>query len=86
VAVPFPFTERLGEKKRPALVLSRKPFNRAEHTVLAMITSAAHRRWPGDVNLAHWEATGLRGVPGPAKGVHPGQPAHYPKDRLAVTG
>ncbi len=60
VAVPFPFTERLGEKKRPALVLSKKAFNRAGHTVLAMVTSTAHRRWPGDVDLAHWKATGLR--------------------------
>ena len=60
IIVPFPFTERAGEKHRPALVVSRWAFNQSGHTVLAMITSAAHRAWPGDSALADPEAAGLR--------------------------
>ncbi len=59
VAVPFPFSERPGTKKRPALVLSRQAFNKAGHTMLAMITTRAHRAWPGDVEIAGLDAAGL---------------------------
>jgi len=57
--VPFPFSERPGSKRRPALVLSRRAFNLAGHTVLAMITTRAHRSWPGDVELRGLEPAGL---------------------------
>lgn len=60
VVVPFPFTERAGEKRRPALVLSDRSFNRRGHTILAMITSAAHSRWPGDRPLEDLTSAGLR--------------------------
>ena len=50
VAVPFPFSERPGAKRRPALVLSNGSFNRAGHTVLAMITTAGHAR----MNARHY--------------------------------
>ena len=59
VVVPFPFSERPGTKKRPALVLSRQLFNKAGHTILAMITTRAHRAWPGDVGIAGLDAAGL---------------------------
>ena len=59
VVVPFPFSERQGTKKRPALVLSRPSFNRAGHTALAMITTRAHRPWPGDVEIERLEQAGL---------------------------
>jgi len=41
VVVPFPFTDRNADKRRPALVLSDdRQFNRlSDHAVLAMITS-----------------------------------------------
>lgn len=61
VVVPFPFTDRDAQKRRPAVILS----NRDEfgvptgHSVLAMITSAAHARWPLDVILDDVEAAGL---------------------------
>ena len=51
VVVPFPFTDRATTKRRPALVLSAKAFNRNGHSVLAMITSASHRPWPGDTPI-----------------------------------
>lgn len=43
VVVPFPFAEGPGEKRRPALALSSRDFNRAGHTILAMITTATCR-------------------------------------------
>ena len=42
VVVPFPFTEKPGAKRRPAVVLSKKGFNEHGHTVLLMITTKAH--------------------------------------------
>ncbi len=59
VVVPFPFSERPGAKRRPCVVLSSVLFNRSGHTVLAMVTTAAHRPWPGDVVVEDLEASGL---------------------------
>ncbi len=59
IVVPFPFVERAGHKKRPALVVSKAAFNRHGHSILAMITSAAHQPWPGDTPLAQLGAGGL---------------------------
>lgn len=60
VIVPFPFTDRLTAKRRPALVCSAREFNeRSGHVVLAMITTATRTPWPGDVVLADREAAGL---------------------------
>lgn len=61
VRVPFPFTDRTAVKNRPALVLSdRAVFNApAAHSVMAMITSAAHARWPLDVPITDLAAAGL---------------------------
>lgn len=59
VTVPFPFAERAGTKRRPALVLSRQPFNQAGHTLLAMITSASHAHWPGDTPVTDLASAGL---------------------------
>ena len=59
VVVPFPFSEKLGFKRRPALVLSNAAFNKVGHTVLAMITSKGHDPWPGDVSLADLSSAGL---------------------------
>lgn len=58
--VPFPFSERPGTKRRPALALSRKRFNaEAGHTVLSMITTKTHSPWPGDVTIEDLKAAGL---------------------------
>lgn len=59
VVVPFPFTEGRGEKRRPALALSGREFNRAGHTILAMITTREHHPWPGDTALQDPQAAGL---------------------------
>lgn len=60
IAVPFPFTEKPGSKRRPALVLSKAGFHRSGHSILAMITSAAHTPWPGDVKIANQHSAGLK--------------------------
>ena len=41
VVVPFPFSDRTAQKRRPALVLSQRATfgDMIEHSVLAMITS-----------------------------------------------
>ena len=59
VAVPFPFSERPGAKRRPALVLSNRPFNRAGHSVLCMITTKADPPWPADHRIGDLGAAGL---------------------------
>jgi len=60
VVVPFPFSDRQEEKKRPALVLSNKTFNARGSSVMAMITSSAHDPWPGDSNIQDLPAAGLQ--------------------------
>jgi mRNA interferase MazF len=60
VVVPFPFTNRDTVKRRPALVCSPELFNkRTKHLVLAMITTAAHSSWSGDVAITDLRAAGL---------------------------
>ncbi len=60
VTVPFPFTEKPGTKRRPALVLSKRVFNENGHSLLLMITTKAHSPWPGDTNLEANRAAGLQ--------------------------
>lgn len=60
VVVPFPFSDRDAAKRRPALVCSTAAFNdTAHHLVLAMITTASHKKWPGDVALRDLAPAGL---------------------------
>jgi mRNA interferase MazF len=66
VRVPFPFTDRLATKHRPALVLSdARAFNApAGHAVMGMITSAENAPWPLDCPIDDLRAAGL---PAPSK-------------------
>ena len=59
VAVPFPFSGRPGAKRRPALVVSNRQFNRAGHSVLCMITTKAEPPWPADHTIGDLAAAGL---------------------------
>ena len=61
VVVPFPFTDRTASRRRPALVVSRPEAlgTTVGQSVLAMITSATHSRWPLDVPLTDLAAAGL---------------------------
>lgn len=61
VVVPFPFTGRSTNKRRPALVLSDgSNFNsRIGQSVMAMITSAHHSQWPLDTEITDLDCAGL---------------------------
>lgn len=61
VVVPFPFTDRQTQKRRPALVLSKsEKFNMTcGHYVLAMITSQKNPDWPFDISIFDVKKAGL---------------------------
>jgi len=58
VTVPFPFTDRASQKRRPALIVSKKSFNRNGHSLMAMITSSPPG-WPGDSPISQLASCGL---------------------------
>ena len=61
VQVPFPFINSPHSKFRKALVVSKSDFNKNNGaSILAMITSAAHSKWQGDVTVMDWKKAGLR--------------------------
>ena len=60
VVVPFPYADRLAEKRRPAIVISAPGLERQHGLVwLAMITSAGNRRWDSDIVISDLTVTGL---------------------------
>lgn len=60
VVVPFPYTDRLAEKRRPAVVVSA-PDVRAKYGLvwLLMVTSAENPAWECDVIVKDLKAAGL---------------------------
>jgi mRNA interferase MazF len=59
VKVPFPYTDRPVQQRRPALVLASLPGGGAGLLWVLMITSAENRGWPGDVVIESEEDAGL---------------------------
>jgi mRNA interferase MazF len=59
VVVPFPYADRLAEKRRPALVVSNRKLALHGLVWLAMITSADNERWSSDVPIADLKRSGL---------------------------
>ena len=59
VALPFPFSDRPGAKRRPALVVSNRRFNRAGHSAFCMITTKAVPPWPADRRISDLASAGL---------------------------
>jgi mRNA interferase MazF len=59
VVVPFPYTDRLFEKRRPALVISSRALRRFGLLWVAMITSAENPPWSCDVAVADIRRAGL---------------------------
>jgi mRNA interferase MazF len=59
VVVPFPHTDRLAEKRRPALVISNRKLTPFGLIWLAMITSADNAPWSCDVDIADLTRAGL---------------------------
>jgi mRNA interferase MazF len=51
VRVPFPYTNRETQQRRPALVVSDGAVANGLLAWVLMITSADNRPWPGDVDI-----------------------------------
>lgn len=61
VVLPFPYADRLAEKRRPAVVVSL-PALAQEHGIVwvVMVTSAANAGWSGDVGISDLDGSGLK--------------------------
>ena len=60
VKVPFPYTNRPVQQRRPALVVAVPDALSAPDLLwVLMVTSAANRGWPGDVVVSDLAAAGL---------------------------
>ena len=60
IVVDYPHVETSQIKRRPALVVSTRPIGPNGLVLWAMmITSAANKRWPGDVVIDDYAALGL---------------------------
>jgi mRNA interferase MazF len=62
IVVPFPYGERLAEKRRPALVVSNERLGGAGVLWIAMITSAGKEKRVGDIAIRHLSEAGLPGA------------------------
>jgi mRNA interferase MazF len=59
VVIPFPYADRLAEKRRPALIISNRKLTPFGVIWVAMITSADNAPWPCDVAIANVIRAGL---------------------------
>ncbi|HZL31447.1 MAG TPA: type II toxin-antitoxin system PemK/MazF family toxin [Pseudolabrys sp.] len=59
VVVPFPYADRLAEKRRPALIISSNKLAAYDLVWVAMITSAENEAWPSDVIIDDFKRAGL---------------------------
>ena len=60
VVMPFPYSDKLAEKRRPALVVSFDKFNKETGLLwVAMITSTENIGWRGDVQIPILGKSGL---------------------------
>lgn len=59
VVVPFPYSDRLAEKRRPAVVVSNRSVTEAGFVWIAMITSARTTSRIEDLPIEDLEPTGL---------------------------
>ena len=59
VVVPFPYTDRFAEKRRPALVVSNARLAARGYVWVVMITSAKHESLEHDMKLRNSAAAGL---------------------------
>ena len=61
VLVSFPFTDQLGRKQRPAVVVSSDAYQEAKPDVILMAVTSQVAATPrfGEVVLTHWQNAGL---------------------------
>ncbi len=61
VLVDLGFSEGIGSKKRPVLIISAEPYHRdREEVIVAAITHNIKRVLFGDTKIDNWERAGLR--------------------------
>jgi mRNA interferase MazF len=60
IKVPFPYTNRPVQQRRPALVVAMPEAPCAPQLLwVLMVTSAANRGWPGDITVSDLAIAGL---------------------------
>lgn len=59
VVVPFPYSDRFAEKRRPALVVSNDRVHGQGYVWLVMITSAKHTSVAHDISISDIKRAGL---------------------------
>ena len=61
VLVPFPFTNQMASKKRPAVVISSRRYNLERPDIIVMAITSQLRPAPllGEVWMRYWEEAGL---------------------------
>jgi mRNA interferase MazF len=61
VLVPFPFTNQLGTKKRPAVVVSSSHYNANRRDIVIMAITSQIRQPPafGEALVMDWQGAGL---------------------------
>lgn len=59
VVIPFPYADRLAEKRRPAVIVSNAAVAQAGFVWIAMITSARNAPMPGDLPIPDLAGAGL---------------------------
>lgn len=60
VVVPFPYADRLAEKRRPAIVVSAPDMHTRYKLVwLVMVTSADNPRWDCDIDISDLKSAAL---------------------------
>jgi mRNA interferase MazF len=61
ILVPFPFTDQSATKKRPAVVISSKPYNqgRPDLIIMAVTSQIKPTSIIGEVIIQDWQEAGL---------------------------
>jgi mRNA interferase MazF len=59
VVLPYPYADRLAEKRRPAVIISSSKLAPYGLVWVSMITSAENERWPSDIPIPDLDRAGL---------------------------
>jgi len=61
LVVPFPFTNQIAAKRRPAVVVSRRVYNdtRPDVILMAITTQVRPPGAIGEFEIVHWQEAGL---------------------------
>ncbi len=61
VLVPFPFTDQVITKKRPAVIISSRAYNRQRPDIILMAVTSQMQsaNYFGDMTISQWQQAGL---------------------------